>query len=546
MRSYDAIQSRQKAIPGFSDWFLLPLKAGEGVALPGITQLRVLRGSVTINGAKVVPSEAVHRIQYPEHIGSTPMMVATTDPSTMAVDDSEINLFDQPDTEFLSGSVFPDYPVVAAVSPKLHQHPSLNLLNISNEWEQCANAFIRSLDQPVPPVASDPFISPQPARIMVTGPKGSGKSTFCRYLANRIITRKPHSSVLFLDADPGQPELSLPGTVTLTRISEPIFSLPHVSAALAFSREEIASVFFGHASPANDPAGFVQAVQRCLECLEEGSVPMIINCHGWMTGIGELTIGAILATAKPTFFVSLDKLGASNDLVPIKGNPLVSDETLFEINKISIPIGTPTVLDDSSTKSYTLSPADHRWLRFASYFKPSLADATSWLGGRPRDFFEKTGTVVSISRSHATVSFLDGINLKTVADGADEGYRIEGAKTGVDSVLCSREWLAEALVGTLVGFESQKNSLCIGLGLVLAVLPESIEIILPEHVSLKAQEIRILRGSVNWNPRESQRFGAGGDRPEKFYLAALGGLDGARNQKSRSGLGRKRLAPEGK
>lgn len=77
-----------------------------------------------------------------------------------------------------------------------------------------------------------------PSRILVKGPKKSGKSTFCRVLLNnllrkwvlRAVTTPPtiehHSryrSVAFLDCDLGQPEFSPPGLISLHLVSELIF-----------------------------------------------------------------------------------------------------------------------------------------------------------------------------------------------------------------------------------------------------------------------------------------------------------------------------------
>lgn len=57
-------------------------------------------------------------------------------------------------------------------------------------------------------------------KLMIIGDKGSGKSTFSRFITNRILNRFP--KVAYLDLDPGQPEHSFPRTISLTIIDSPI------------------------------------------------------------------------------------------------------------------------------------------------------------------------------------------------------------------------------------------------------------------------------------------------------------------------------------
>ena len=47
---------------------------------------------------------------------------------------------------------------------------------------------------------------------MALGGKGVGKSTFLKYVTNRLLTLV--GPVLYVDLDPGQAEFTLPGTKT--------------------------------------------------------------------------------------------------------------------------------------------------------------------------------------------------------------------------------------------------------------------------------------------------------------------------------------------
>ena len=52
-------------------------------------------------------------------------------------------------------------------------------------------------------------------RLLVAGGKGVGKSTFVRYLVNRLLAELG-GPVLVVDLDPGQAEFSVPGYIFIT------------------------------------------------------------------------------------------------------------------------------------------------------------------------------------------------------------------------------------------------------------------------------------------------------------------------------------------
>ncbi|GMF57505.1 unnamed protein product [[Candida] boidinii] len=68
-------------------------------------------------------------------------------------------------------------------------------------------------------------------KLLILGSKNCGKSTFSRFLLNNLILSSSpslssvRSEVCVLDIDPGQPEYSVPDSISLVKISEPIFGL---------------------------------------------------------------------------------------------------------------------------------------------------------------------------------------------------------------------------------------------------------------------------------------------------------------------------------
>ena len=57
-------------------------------------------------------------------------------------------------------------------------------------------------------------------RIIIAGGKGVGKSTFLRYLINRILDEI--GPLVVIDLDPGQAEFTLPGCISAVRIDSPV------------------------------------------------------------------------------------------------------------------------------------------------------------------------------------------------------------------------------------------------------------------------------------------------------------------------------------
>lgn len=57
-------------------------------------------------------------------------------------------------------------------------------------------------------------------KLLIAGGKGVGKSTFLRYSINSLLTR--FEKIRIIDLDPGQSECSVPGSISVLTISDPI------------------------------------------------------------------------------------------------------------------------------------------------------------------------------------------------------------------------------------------------------------------------------------------------------------------------------------
>ena len=135
---------------------------------------------------------------------------------------------------------------------------------------------------------------------MVCGPKGTGKSTFSRLLLNSFLTGiSSRSGVGFLDLDPGQPEYSPPGEVSLLHLKKynlgPPFTHPMVLDESGDSL--VRSHHTGALSPRDNVIHYLDCAKDLLDHYDDlykNGCPLIINCSGWTQGTGMNALEAIL------------------------------------------------------------------------------------------------------------------------------------------------------------------------------------------------------------------------------------------------------------
>lgn len=164
---------------------------------------------------------------------------------------------------------------------------------------------------------------------MVCGPKSSGKSTFTKLLVNRLLTdhnapkgknvgpgrKKRPVGVLLLDIDPGQPEYSSPGQLSLLHITKPNFGPPYAHPSPESGECE---VLWSHSvcaiTPSQDPEHYMACIldllnhakhhmSSSLEC------PLIINTPGWVLGTGLELLLELMKNSKPSVVVYMSTEG---------------------------------------------------------------------------------------------------------------------------------------------------------------------------------------------------------------------------------------------
>lgn len=207
--------------------------------------------------------------------------------------------------------------------------------------------------------------------VMICGPKGSGKSTFCRILANSMLnvhpdprssSRRGLDGIAFLDLDPGQPEYSPPGEISLLHLRSYNFGVPFTHPMLSPKEDNvlIRAHHIGHMSFKDDPGHY----QRCAFDLlaryksmlsHYPSAPLIVNCSSWIQGSGSEVLVELIRHWPFTQVVYTSTLG-----------PVDVVETLQESAlKARIHFST---LKTQPTQNTSRDAADMRMMRTLSYF----------------------------------------------------------------------------------------------------------------------------------------------------------------------------------
>ena len=152
-------------------------------------------------------------------------------------------------------------------------------------------------------------LNKKPSKIFIAGNKGAGKSTLSRIVANKVISRYGH--VGFLDLDPGQPEISLPGSISFSVLDTFILSPPERHSHLAQL-----SYFYGSSSMSDN----IEHFQRCLEELIKGlpsDIFIIVNSFGWVADLGLTLHQEFLDAIQPENVIMLTKPEEKSS--PIRG-----------------------------------------------------------------------------------------------------------------------------------------------------------------------------------------------------------------------------------
>ena len=175
-------------------------------------------------------------------------------------------------------------------------HPSPKQVMIGSILEKCRTAN----DEPTityPSNVSEVLKGSHttPPRIILLGSSNTGKSTLAKYITNVLLDS--YQSVDFLDTDMGQADFSPPGCVSLTRVTKPVSGPSYCCQSLGFQQSVR---FLSGTSPQKNPLVYVETIISLLAGDRDQSSPLVINTHGWVSGIGLRCLSEVIQTSSPT------------------------------------------------------------------------------------------------------------------------------------------------------------------------------------------------------------------------------------------------------
>lgn len=374
--------SKAAVIAETSTELSIRLRENDTVTLIGQYDLWVRKGAVSLYSAVLHPSSQLHRVYAPS-THALPSLRLALNPYGSANQMAEITLFSCKSRIRMLSQLSPKFariwnPKDTSIDERMPQK-DLTQRTFTYLASSADDAYRRPLSLLGPHLDWQSLIAQitinelatRPKAVMVCGPKGSGKSTFCRMLANAMITKPPiHSRrddivgrgefVALLDIDPGQPEYSAPGDVSLIQLRSCNFGVPYTHpAALVGGNHLIRAHHVGAVSPIYDPAYYLSCVFDLLKHYHEilvlhPSCPLIVNCSGWIQGSGLEILVELIHHFHLTDIVYTSTIGPSEVVESIENAAADTKTPLHFLNSqpTAIAVRTATELRIMQTLSY--------------------------------------------------------------------------------------------------------------------------------------------------------------------------------------------------
>lgn len=348
------------------------LTGRQRLVILGSYGIRVKSGEAAIAGAILFPSQTIHWVHAP-HCHALPVLRCT--------EQSVVELHNHQAAPGLRNleNLSPLFGVLWNEVGQKEDTTRQTYQILSTSADGPKKAILQDLRAPAEwnkKVADFPKERRQkPPVVLVCGPKSSGKSTFSRLLTNRLVTcigsnkERVWSSVAILDIDPGQPEFSPPGVISLVRLEEPNLSPPFGHPTLVNTK----SIPKSHALASVTPASDIEHYQECVMDLYNSyqsshkDYPLLINTPGWVQGTGLGMLIDLISKVRPTEVIYMSEEGPEDTVEGLKS-------ACAGITFTSLP---------SQSSEYTTRTALHlRHMQAMSYFhiEPELSrgTATGW------------------------------------------------------------------------------------------------------------------------------------------------------------------------
>ncbi|KAI3401111.1 hypothetical protein diail_257 [Diaporthe ilicicola] len=299
---------------------ILNIPNGERLVILGSYGIRVKKGEASIAGATLSPSQTVHWVHAP-HCHALPVL-RCSEQSVIELHDHQ-GAHELRNMEKLS-------PLFGSLWNEASQATRRTYQILSNSADGPKKAMLHDLRSPAQwnkKVADLLKGSPRkPPVAIVCGPKSSGKSTFSRLLANRLVTAKGSNQekvwpgVAILDIDPGQPEFSPPGVISLVQLEDPNIAPPFGHPTLIDIRSTPRSHAIASVTPASDIEHYLECVSDLYYTYQKShtAFPLIINTPGWVQGTGLGLLMDLTSKMRPTEVIYMSEDGPEDTVEGLK------------------------------------------------------------------------------------------------------------------------------------------------------------------------------------------------------------------------------------
>lgn len=223
--------------------------------------------------------------------------------------------------------------------------------------------------------------------LLCIGNKNSGKSTLVKLLANSILSKPNNIDKLqIMDIDPGQPELCLPGSISLSTIKSPL-----LGTIQPFTEENLETItkFIGFTAPNIQPLNYLHQLNELIKIVESNNLKnkntiTLINCPGWVKGFGAEIISNLNQRLELSYLIQLSEELKDLDIIrEISWNSKIKIIKLPSINKLSYSsnLYSPSVIRNFKLLSYmhynfTSKTFDFNPLIYKSPYRISYSTST--------------------------------------------------------------------------------------------------------------------------------------------------------------------------
>ncbi|KAK3290688.1 uncharacterized protein B0H64DRAFT_452003 [Chaetomium fimeti] len=297
---------------------VLSASEGERLVVLGSFGIKIREGEATFAGAILTPSDAVQWVHAP-HCHAVAVL--------RTADDTVLELQPHPAAKGLRqlAALNPAFAKLWNESPQATASKSKSSTTFQIIYTSQDVPKRAVLQELVSPAQWNKKLSGLAAAkrkgtpvIFLCGPKSSGKSTFGRLLTNRLITdragskNRPWSGVMVLDIDPGQPEYSPPGIISLSNITIPNLSPSFCHPTLTPEEGQLRAHAIASVTPGLDPAHYIECVLDLLTHYQRGpdpKPPLVVNTPGWVQGTGLDILTELIMAIRPTEVIYMSQDG---------------------------------------------------------------------------------------------------------------------------------------------------------------------------------------------------------------------------------------------